>query len=71
MQSQVCPTGGLETNTPQQPLWKLRSDFLPAADFAKLKRELLQTRPLLTEDDFADGINAVNVDFNREGVRII
>ena len=59
------------TNPPEQPLWKLHSSFLPAADFARLQRELLETRPLMQRHHFADGFNAVNIDFNREGARRI
>ena len=64
---QACPAGNLQTNTPGQPLWKLRGSFLPAAAFTQLRRELLETRPLLQPHHFSDGFNAVNIDFNREG----
>ncbi|BDA42102.1 hypothetical protein COCOBI_02-9040 [Coccomyxa sp. Obi] len=63
----VCPGGSLITNEPDQALWKLRRSFLPAAAFARLRRDLLQTRPLLQTNHFADGYNAVNVNFDATG----
>ena len=55
------------TNEPDQVLRKLRHSFLPATEFARLRRELLEIRPIMRPDQFATGYNAVNINFDTAG----
>lgn len=57
----------MQTNEPDQPLWEVQRGFLPAATFARLQRELLETSPIMLPEHFAEGYNAVNINYNTDG----
>ena len=52
---------------PEQPDYTLQRNFLPAPEFAALRAELLERRPVLAQHHLDQGYNAVNVNFNLAG----
>ena len=52
---------------PEQPDYTLHSDFMPAPEFAALRAELLERRPIMAQRHLDQGYNAVNVNFNLAG----
>ncbi len=65
---QACPHGGLMVGKgPEQPDYTLQRDFMPAREFAALRAELLERRPVLAQRHLDQGYNAVNVNFNLAG----
>jgi hypothetical protein len=70
MTVQVCPQGWYSTNEPTQAAYQLQADFLPAAQFARLQKDLLTAQPVMRKEHIADGMTAVNVNFNLAGTAV-
>ena len=65
---QGCLSGTLMTNNAKQPSYTLRRDFLPGYEFAELQEQLLHRRPLMLPHHLEQGLNAVNINFNLQGL---